>query len=224
MPALMSVRSTGKRVPASASSSRNANFIRLLPSCDCLSLDRSLRNRVGTHTHANSALGRVLYSRPSSSFKALGGRFAIDFNERIARSRRSLRAPDQALESKDERVHLWRTKWDLHYRSAEDAEALQRRDAVCRRNGCAGKDRAVCGHQTPGAGSHCRRGYTVQPVLRQPTLAGRFADEHRDGATLDQAFERAGRDGAGELVRGPGQEGSRAARARTKAFATESCG
>jgi hypothetical protein len=36
-------------------------------------------------------------------------KIAVNFNEGIARSGRSLRAPDQALESKDERIHLWRT-------------------------------------------------------------------------------------------------------------------
>src|ERR1700728_2107931 len=43
-------------------------------------------------------------------------------DEGVARSGRSLRAPDEAVEPQDEGVHLWRAQWDLHYRFAEDAE------------------------------------------------------------------------------------------------------
>src|SRR4051794_20429866 len=51
--------------------------------------------------------------------------FAVDFNEGIARGGRSLRAPDQALESKDEGIHLWRTQRDLHRRSSKDSQTFQ---------------------------------------------------------------------------------------------------
>src|SRR6202046_1389801 len=44
-----------------------------------------------------------------------------DHNEGAARSGCSLRASDQALESKDEGVHLWRAQRDLHHRPAEEA-------------------------------------------------------------------------------------------------------
>src|SRR5690349_17021311 len=110
----MSERNTVKRAPESASSSPNANR--------CSSFETPIyaqaasaacsHNRLPQGS-ATSALGRVFPLRETKERDApvylLRRHFAVNFNEGTARSRRSLRAPDQALESKDERVHLWRT-------------------------------------------------------------------------------------------------------------------
>src|SRR5947209_243615 len=116
----MSGRSTVKRAPASVSSSPNGSsfslhlFSRSNQSPADERLEASICPNRPFSSHANSALGRVITGRRSSqqSQSALldfRRQIAINLNERTARSRRSLRAPDQALESKDERVHLWRT-------------------------------------------------------------------------------------------------------------------
>ena len=144
--------------------------------------------------------------------------FACNLNEGIARSWRSLRAPDQALESEDERIHLRRTQRHLHHRSSEDAEDVQGRRPVCRRNGRTGQECALRGHQASGAGSHRRRGQPLPDVLRQPALAGRPADQHADGAEIHQAPQGTGSHGFGgrRLCR-PSQEGSHPAGARAQA-------
>src|ERR1700722_10584710 len=57
------------------------------------------------------------------------------YHEGVARSGRPLRASDQALESQDEGIHLWRAQRDLHHRPAEDAEDVQRGVEVCAGSG-----------------------------------------------------------------------------------------
>src|SRR5262245_7542770 len=127
----MSARSTGRRARASGSSSPSADRGRAaLEAADFLA------------AHTNSALGRVRagVDRAKPKPKVTRRQFAVDFNERTARSGRSLRAPDQALESKDEGVHLWRTQRNLHHRSPKDPEAFQGRDALRGGNGSPGQD------------------------------------------------------------------------------------
>src|ERR1700716_4078921 len=97
----MRERSTAKRARASGSNSPNA---RVCPS------RHASRTADLTTTHTNSALGRVhCVDRAKPVTRITRRQFAVNFNEGVARSRRSLRAPDQALESKDEGIHLWRT-------------------------------------------------------------------------------------------------------------------
>ncbi len=126
--------------------------------------------------HTNSALGRVRptadRAKPATQVSTRR-HFAINFHEGIARSGRSLRAPDQALESKDEGIHLWRTQRDLHHRSPEDPEAVQGRHALCGRDGRARQDGAVRRNQAPGAGSHRRRSHALQQYyVNQRWLGG----------------------------------------------------
>ncbi len=110
-----------------------------------------------------------------------------DHNEGAARSGCSLRASDQALESQDEGIHLWRAQRDLHHRPAEDAEAVQGRVEVCHRAVRQRQDDSVCRHQAPGAGCRGRRGQPRGDALHQPALAGRAAHQLGDGAEVGEA-------------------------------------
>src|SRR5215510_4608980 len=124
-------KSTARRAPASGSNSPNANLG-----------DAACKSRFGSC--AASPLGLFIGSTGGSdSLGYLRRQFASNINEGIARSRRSLRAPDQALESEDEGIYLRRTKRYLYCRSAENFENVQRRRAVCRRDGGPGKERIV---------------------------------------------------------------------------------
>src|SRR5208283_739618 len=127
----MNGRNTVKRAPANGSSSPNAN-------------------RSGKHPPfaAGQAAGKsssvwkadaqislwTAHALPAGLNRkqpqAQRSYFAVYFNERIARSGRSFRAPDQALESKDEGIYLWRTQWYLHRRSPKNPQAVQRRHAL----------------------------------------------------------------------------------------------
>src|SRR5579864_3180758 len=102
----MSARSTDRRARASGSSSRNGSFARKSAyATECVRHIRSGRFLTGAHKFrfgpcARDKIGRNHQPEKKEAF------FAINFNEGVARSRRSFRAPDQALESKDERIHL----------------------------------------------------------------------------------------------------------------------
>src|SRR5271168_3631201 len=131
----MNVKNTVKRAPASGSSSPNANraALQIIKFC----LEGECANLALDAPAFPAGLNRMQHRQQRSYF-------AVYFNERIARSGRSFRAPDQALESKDERIYLWRTQWDLHRRSSKNSEAVQRRHALCGGSGSAGKNCSIC--------------------------------------------------------------------------------
>src|SRR5271169_5865890 len=135
-------------------------------------------------------------------------------NEGVARSGRSLRAPDEAVEPKDEGVHLWRAQWYLHYRSAEDAEDVQGSVEIRAGPGRRGQNHSLRGHQTPGAGRNCRRGAALLDVLREPALAGRTVDQLGHGTEISEAAQGARRDGHRWPLRSASEERSHQARAR----------
>src|SRR3972149_10365562 len=70
----------------------------------------------------------------------------VDIDERTAGRGSPFRAPNQALESKDEGVHLWRAKRYLHRRPPEDPEALPRGSEVRHPARSGGQDGAVRRH------------------------------------------------------------------------------
>ncbi len=144
-----------------------------------------------------------------------------DHNEGAARSGCSLRASDEALESEDEGIHLWRAQRNLHHRPAEDAQAIQRRVEVCHRAVRQRQDDSVCRHQAPGAGCRGRRGQPRGDAVHQPALAGRPADQLGDGAEECKAPSGTGRDGHGWPLRAADQEGSDQAGAGAQAPAGE---
>src|SRR5581483_8780572 len=59
---------------------------------------------------------------PTDSDAQIGRSYGKHHHEGAARSWRSLRASDQALEPKDEGIHLRRAQRHLHHRPPEDAE------------------------------------------------------------------------------------------------------
>src|SRR5262245_16138818 len=89
-------KNTARRAPASGSNSLNANF------GNGAQISLWIVRREARRRLAGQQGG-------SDSLSFLRRQFASNIHERIARSRRSLRAPDQALESEDERVYLRRT-------------------------------------------------------------------------------------------------------------------
>src|SRR5580692_9450510 len=76
--------------------------------------------------------------------------------EGVARSGSSLRASDEALESQDEGIHLRRAQRDLHHRSAEDAEDVQRGVEIRAGTGGRRENHSLRRHQAPGPGRDCR--------------------------------------------------------------------
>src|SRR5208337_562727 len=111
------------------------------------------------------------------------------YDEGVARSGRSLRASDQAVEPKDEGVYLWRAQWYLHYRSAEDAEDVQGSVEIRAGSGGRRQNHSLRGHQAPGTGRNCRRGAALFDVLREPALAGRPADQLGYGPEIRKAAQ-----------------------------------
>src|SRR5229473_5741686 len=143
-------------------------------------------------------------------------------NEGVARSRRSLRAPDEAVEPKDEGVHLWRAQWYLHYRSAKDAKDVQGSVEICAGPGRRWQNHPLCGHQAPGAGRNCRRGAALLDVLRESALAGWTADQLDHGTEIREAAQGTRRNGHRWPLRPAAEEGSHQARARAQALAGQS--
>src|SRR5216684_1394932 len=167
----MKERSTAKRARASDSNSPNARATR----------QGALLGRPISRPRTQIPLWACAMSGSGETATRITRRhFAINFNEGVARSRRSFRAPDQALESKDERIHLWRTQRNLHHRSPEDPEAFQGCHAVRGRNGRARQDRSIRRNQAASTGSDRRGSGALQPILRESTLAGRSAYEYAD--------------------------------------------
>src|SRR5216684_777573 len=192
----MKERSTAKRARASDSNSPNARATR----------QGALLGRPISRPRTQIPLWACAMSGSGETATRITRRhFAINFNEGVARSRRSFRAPDQALESKDEGIHLWRTQWDLHRRSPEDSQTFQGRYALRGRNGRAGQERSFRGYQATGPRGYRRGSHSLRAVLRQPALAGRIADQLPDRAEVHQAAQGAGLDGRRKRLGGPRQ-------------------
>ena len=77
--------------------------------------------------------------------------------------------------------------------------------------GARGQDGAVCGHEASGAGGHCRGSRPLRHVLREPSLAGRLADQSFHDSEVHSAPQRTGRDEPGWALRAADQERSSAA-------------
>ena len=132
-----------------------------------------------------------------------------------ARGRRAFRASDAALEPAHGALHLWHPQRRAHPRPdtdrADDASGAagaprrrrQRRPGALRR------------HQAAGPGAGRPGGQALRPVLRQPSLARRHADQLEDDQPVDPAPARSrGPGGRGPV--GPDQEGAAPAQPRAR--------
>ena len=78
------------------------------------------------------------------------------------------------------------------------------------------RPRPVRRHQAPGAGAGRRRGQALRPVLRQPPLARRHADQLEDDLAARSSGCASSRSSSAEQAAGPDQEGAAPADARAR--------
>src|SRR5882724_651233 len=123
MLAARNARSTDKREQESASSSRNDSFELAVKSS-------RLPFMVSGVTGINPERFRPIRAPQRMQSTIKGDCLGTDYHEGAARSWRSLRAPDQTLESEDEGIYLRRAQRHLHHRPAEDLEDVQGRFQV----------------------------------------------------------------------------------------------
>ena len=106
---------------------------------------------------------------------------------------RPLRPPDPSLEPEDGALHLRRARQHPHHRPVADHAAAAPGPGEGARSRRVRRPGAVRRHQAPGlrAGGHGRQ--ALRPVLCQPPLAGRHADQLAHHLRLDRAPARTGR-------------------------------